>query len=1449
MAPPDLFPAKSATGVPVGVPPAAPPAGGVPVGTVPSGSIPDLFPGHTTTAPTTTPAARAPAPPPAHSGGGSLWGSIAGAVGSGLHEAGHVLGQGAHDVGVGLDKGSQVANAVGTGLYTLGKDVVAPGTHPSWAQVGAQWEHALGDVFHPERGIHSLAHPERILGADPAGRDIAGMANSTVSPIAHPLRSPANTALSLLALGTLGAGSVARAGYALDALGAAREAEAAGAVGRAGELRAGAAKALGSPLHKPPTAARFLKVPSLRVKGGGEGPPELFTRPVQLHASSGHLVRAIQGAHDALLQHALDRSTITGKQGLLAKYADRRIAGAEGEGTRITMNLRSVMERLLAASGKKFDNGVPKQAGQLALLLRSANVTGEEAARYWRAQAAQGVNPKLTSKLADLAQGIHDEQLIHVRDDGNVGVNREEYPLLGHAERLMTEAQQTRADIIREHDLMAPGARQAELAGNHDLAAELRAQADRQMQDRLDVVGEKITGAHYVKPTPGRLGKPSQALLKQRAYVARLEKLHETALAKTQRSGAKAAGPNDVMIGNRLVGPGKERELPVKPPAPLKTTREPGPRAEPGATISRPRTKAEAEARLTELEKEHNAAVDQVAEGMFGKTNIQEAGARGKENARAERQQKGLTRAGQMAGKLDDQIATLRERLAKLEEEQKAKPTPKGPDRLASLQKRIDEAAKKRQSLEGKRFKSSGGSSGRKSVFRQSIADERRSLAEQKVQQAIEAEPNHPALARWAARTAEIDKLRAALNPEPDFMREPGAPAAKPDYGTVETKAPPPEPRPVPRDVRVLAPHPRQLPATQRVTGPGRVITPNGGARADRIGGALSVARDKLEQMERAHANRIEPTGMVGGNFERQGQGFVSLRTSEKRAAQTNVAAARGIGGVIPRARRLSLGRPATGAGVAEGRIPMNTTLNVSRALHEALRFLNTEDFRGRIAKLGGNVRRTKDDILVADPAKVQAAEIPENIDVLLGRKVDLTKPVEPISEAEHASLSEAAKTRLFEMIPGLRDGFAHDYEAPLGEHAPAGYVWVPRQMIPGEITRAATARNGLEKFADSVNSAVTAATVYLKLGHFPTRALTNLTTNVVQGSAHPGELARLGARKLGVEGLMPTWIGQSVRLAHELSDEELHQLAAITGTHGYAALPHEGTSVAAKFATKGANWWAQHVDAPFRINAVLHELRQVGIDTPEGVREVLHYLDDPAAYGKDAAWTTKVDWAVRHANRSAIMYDGLNDFEKRYVVRLLWFYPWTKGATRFAFHTLSEHPLKAAGVVALGVKGRNTENAGFPFGYPTYEQSLAPVGNNKTSDFSSLTPYGTLGQVGQIVRSPQNITQQLNPTYAGLAKALADAVEGKGTGTAVKDFGANATAPTPEAQIVNALLHPQGSGAFPVAPNRIFGNTWQSALLRSLVGASFPRGTNANRLHTDYVYQHEPSHTITIHG
>src|SRR5215831_6658937 len=105
---------------------------------------------------------------PAHHGGG-LFGGIT-----------HFVSKTASDL-------EHAAINAPAGAYKLAKDVVAPGTHPSWATLGQEWANVLQ---HPLREVHA-EH-------DPLKTDVQGIVSSTAETIQHPLRHPGYTALFAL---------------------------------------------------------------------------------------------------------------------------------------------------------------------------------------------------------------------------------------------------------------------------------------------------------------------------------------------------------------------------------------------------------------------------------------------------------------------------------------------------------------------------------------------------------------------------------------------------------------------------------------------------------------------------------------------------------------------------------------------------------------------------------------------------------------------------------------------------------------------------------------------------------------------------------------------------------------------------------------------------------------------------------------------------------------------------------------------------------------------------------------------------------------------------------------------------------------------------------------------------------------------------------------------------
>lgn len=555
---------------------------------------------------------------------------------------------------------------------------------------------------------------------------------------------------------------------------------------------------------------------------------------------------------------------------------------------------------------------------------------------------------------------------------------------------------------------------------------------------------------------------------------------------------------------------------------------------------------------------------------------------------------------------------------------------------------------------------------------------------------------------------------------------------------------------------------------------------------------------NRAEQLPLSQLEHPQGTGIIGGEDARPGEGFTSLKTSVKQLPQTGIARSRVP--VIGKVRGFVGAKPATGAGVAKGLVPDNTTAGVARAAREALRYLGTVQHRGLVAQYGSDVRRTGEDVLVADPAAEHyAAEIPASTNELLGRS---HSTLNTISEAEHLGLAQAMRAKFEEAIPGVRDNFAADQEAQLGTRAPEGYKWVPRQAL-GELVKDATPRSAITKRINDVNSAVTAMTVYFKLSHIPQRLTTNAATSVISGAL-----------------FSPASLRAAVQLRKELSDREYAEAVSASGVHGYMALPHEGTSKIADVASRGANFYAHRIDSPFRFLNLVHEARKAGFGTPDKFRELIGFAKQPDATGAESASMAQV---LRRANRVSMMYDGLGQNEQRILARGLWFYAWTKAAVRYTGHTIAEHPVKAYVGGQLGKLGEQQQNDRLgPL--PSYEYGLVPFGggdNPLTSDLSVMTPFGTAGNVAEMLARPGGVIGNLNPVYgAGLTAISGVNQYGNKTTAPIGDAASQLFSPTPEAQILAAYLHP-------AKPTQIFHKTPKSQALRSVFGPSLPRRTN----------------------
>lgn len=542
------------------------------------------------------------------------------------------------------------------------------------------------------------------------------------------------------------------------------------------------------------------------------------------------------------------------------------------------------------------------------------------------------------------------------------------------------------------------------------------------------------------------------------------------------------------------------------------------------------------------------------------------------------------------------------------------------------------------------------------------------------------------------------------------------------------------------------------------------------------------------------------------------GRGYVPYRLTEPRATRNDIA--RASSSVVGKARSPIGAHEFTGAGLERGLVPDNTTGLVARNLRRLYRYVNTDQFRRQVLQTGADTRRTSRDILVRLPDE-QAGKIPLSIERDLGRKKITLDELEGHRQAiaDHVrNLIPGYNPDAFKPSERFRDANSEAARYGIGEAAPKGYRWVDRNAL-GDVGNAFSfSRGGAGRFADNVNSATTMATVYLKPGHFPTRVFTNAATNLIQGSAGPIQIAK------------------TVRLWRALSHEDRLRSLAAAGQPGYEAMPHEGAGFVGRSATKGAHWWAKHADAPFRFASLAYEARKAGYSDASSFRRFMHVLENPDRFPKDEA--LRADAVQKEANRAAIAYDRLSDTERRTIGRAIWFYPFLRSSALYTGRALLNHPYKSSLLAQAGVTGRERQQS-ILGDLPSYESGLIPLGGNKVTDVSRLDPFSA---ATDILQSPEYGVPRnyLNPAYGALVDLLTRTNSlGQHSKTPLSDAASELFSPTPEAQILTALLHrnqDQSKRMFPKNP------AWAGThdpVLRALIGAATPRTFNPNAAHS----------------
>src|SRR5215472_2624937 len=960
--------------------------------------------------------------------------------------------------------------------------------------------------------------------------------------VQHPLRHPFNTALDVASLASLGAGTALRLGAVGRAAAAAAEA------GDTADLSAIARAAIRNPARTggPRMIARVGERPTVEGKlAEGPAPANVGIAP---YSRSG-IGMISQKLSDALANRIAEGG------GRLSERADnlldRRVAKMQARAEKATqVQVRAAGTRVIQL-GRKADLS-PAESRALRIVAetvpydRVLQAFGDRVAQseqdYANARTALGdaktaLQRKKARRAMAMAQEAHQnliERLGWTQDAGEfLTHDAEGFPRI--------KPEYTRLQEVYDAMEKAAGSREGLLRGAHLMDDETFGRS-------IAKQARMAAGAEYVKPTPGRLGKV-KGLDEARKRVALLEARMQKRVEKLPDVGFDA--------------------------------------------VQRPRTREEAEARLADLEAEHNKALDTYAQGRWGPIDMSEVRRRTWENAKAKRQAAGVTKSGKLSG-----ASTV------------------------------------------------------KAVLRPTVKEERRALADREVFDAIERNPDHPTLQRWANRITEMDQLRDALTPTPEEAFG-GAARREPDFGTI------PEFR-------------------------------NAHPSVERLGGALSVARDNLERLEaRADAMKTA-TGLVGAEDVAPGEHAIYVG-SQTAPPRWQVARRVSSSGTFGHTRKVGSFRQATGLARQYGAERNDVTELIGEHQHEAAQLTSLKRTVETARRQGTQIPTRPDDVFLwTDGNTISSSRIPDVVAKYL-------KDPNSVTPAEKEAMKEGGfaaglRSAIMERAPqGLlqRQGdwsVSPEYAQRLQDAADGKGVFVPRRVL-GEKTTQPVWRlppGVLSKF-NTVNNLGRLALIYLKVNYPIVQGLSNVAMNLIQQGV-------FAPRNLSNAIMLNRRIGPELTA---MVDDAVEQGFAGQVLRGRGKGPiGRGTAQVAHYAGKAA-------DAMPRRAAWLHEAYAQGYRTKAQIESL---LTDPSKLG-DLVQVTQ------RAKEAIVDFGDLTPFEHDFVRNLVFVYPWMKGSTVWAGRFLRDHPIQASALAHLGQLGAGINQQVFG-DRPTYEMNMVPIGN-----------------------------------------------------------------------------------------------------------------------------------------
>lgn len=378
------------------------------------------------------------------------------------------------------------------------------------------------------------------------------------------------------------------------------------------------------------------------------------------------------------------------------------------------------------------------------------------------------------------------------------------------------------------------------------------------------------------------------------------------------------------------------------------------------------------------------------------------------------------------------------------------------------------------------------------------------------------------------------------------------------------------------------------------------------------------------------------------------------------------------------------------------------------------------------------------------------------------------------------------------------------------------GITWVPKNAL-GSLTRAPAAAiesaggRAALGVADTINNAQKFAVLYAKLGYILPNLIGNLALNLVQQGPF---LARN--------------LTQTYRIAK--TDPELWAAIKTSMGEGLFGSTFSGlgpVKVTSAAVTAGSRIFGKITDTPYRAASFVHEAKVRGFTTTDDLRRLY----------SDPALRDKLHEIIIEANNDIIDYSRLSQIEQRWIRRMVFFYPWVKGSTRYAGRFVKEHPIQQGLLNQAGNFGTQYQQQVLG-DLPSFAEGLVPLTDQQSAtprviDVNGVTPFSTPYETAR------SVAELLNGNATGAVSSLTPAAGALNTvlngtnrlGYNPRDEGNLRTAINDQYKNIPMKLFIERILSDSPTSGSLYQRSKRDALLNILIGGAAPKSANKAKL------------------